>query len=146
MRRPFVAGNWKMNLDLAAARALVGELRVKIGASPLIDVAVCPPAVYLFPVRKVLDDSSIRLGAQNCWSEPRGAFTGELSAAMLKEAGCRCVILGHSERRHAIGPKAAGGQVHGETDALVAAKVGAVMSVGLVPIVCVGETLEKRPG
>lgn len=133
-----------MNLDLASARVLVGELRAKIGASPLIDVAVCPPAVYLLPVRKALDDSSIRLGAQNCWSAPKGAFTGELSTAMLKEAGCRYVILGHSERRHTIGARDAGGRVHGETDAMVAAKVAAVMSAGMVPIVCVGETLEER--
>jgi triosephosphate isomerase len=144
MRRPFVAGNWKMNLDLGTARALVEELRKKVGASPLIDVAVCPPAVYLFPLRKALEDSSIRLGAQNCWSEPKGAFTGEVSAAMVKEAGCRYVILGHSERRHTIGPKDAGGRVQGETDAMVAAKVAAVMSAGMIPIVCVGETLEQR--
>lgn len=144
MRRPFVAGNWKMNLDLASADALVRELCRTVGASPRIDIAVCPSAVYLLPVRKLLDDSSIRLGAQNCWSEPKGAFTGEVSAVMLKDAGCRYVILGHSERRHTIGPKGPDGRPCGETDAIVAAKVRAVLGLGLVPVVCVGETLAER--
>jgi triosephosphate isomerase len=144
MRRPFVAGNWKMNLDLVSADALVRELSRTVGASPRIDIAVCPPTVYLLPVRKLLDDSSIRVGAQNCWSEPKGAFTGEISPAMLKETGCRYVILGHSERRHAIGPKGPDGRPQGETDAMVAAKVRAVLGVGLVPILCVGETLAER--
>lgn len=146
MRRPFVAGNWKMNMDLASARSLVGELREKLGTALPMDVAVCPPALYLFPVLKAIEGSAIQLGAQNCWSEPKGAFTGEVSAAMVKEAGCRYVILGHSERRHTIGPKDADGHVRGETDAMIAAKAKAVMSAGLVPIVCVGETLAERDG
>ncbi len=145
MRKPFVAGNWKMNLDLMSARSLVGELREKLGTTTL-DVAICPPAVYLFAVRQIIEGSPIQLGAQNCWSEPKGAFTGEVSAAMVKEAGCRYVILGHSERRHTIGPKDGDGRVHGETDAMIAAKAKAVMSVGLIPIVCVGETLAQRDG
>jgi triosephosphate isomerase (TIM) len=144
MRRPFVAGNWKMNLDLSSARALVGELREKLGASPPIDVAVCPPAIYLFPVREAAKGSPIEVGAQNCWSDPKGAFTGEISVAMIKETGCQYVILGHSERRHTIGPKDPAGHVQGESDAMVAAKAKAVMSLGLVPIICVGETLGER--
>jgi triosephosphate isomerase len=146
MRRPFVAGNWKMNLNLASARSLVGELREKLGSTPPLDVAICPPALYLFPMGKAIDGSPIQLGAQNCWSEPKGAFTGEVSAAMVKETGCRYVILGHSERRHTIGPKDASGRVCGESDAMIAAKAKAVMSEGLIPIVCVGETLSERDG
>lgn len=144
MRRPFVAGNWKMNMDLASARTLIQTLQLQVGASPLIDLAICPPSVFLHPVRAMLGESSIRLGAQNCCSEPQGAFTGEVSAAMVKEVGCRCVILGHSERRHTIGPKDASGCVQGETDAMVAAKAKAVLAQGLIPIVCVGETLAQR--
>lgn len=144
MRRPFVAGNWKMNLDLATGRALVSELRTRLPASPPIDVAICPPHIYLFPMAKAVADTPIRLGAQNCFHESSGAFTGEVSAAMVKETGCMYVILGHSERRHTIGPKDASGRVQGETDAMIAAKCRAAMSAGLVPIVCVGETLEER--
>ena len=144
MRRPFVAGNWKMNLDSASALALVAELRQKVGAAPPIDVAVCPPAVYLVPVAKAIAGSPIKLGGQNCWHEAKGAFTGEVSAAMLKDAGCACVILGHSERRHTIGPKDASGRVLGETDEMISAKVRAAMVAGLVPILCVGETLDER--
>ena len=133
-----------MNLDLASARALVSEVRAKLSGRPPVDIAVCPPAVYLFPMAKALADSPIQLGAQNCWSQPAGAFTGELSAAMLKETGCKYVILGHSERRHTIGPKDADGIVHGETDEMVAAKCRAVAEAGMMPIVCVGETLAQR--
>src|ERR1041385_3497441 len=81
LRRAFVAGNWKMNLDLAAARALVGELRVRLSPPPPIDVAICPPSIYLFPMAKAVVDSPIGLGAQNCWFESSGAFTGEGSPA-----------------------------------------------------------------
>ncbi|HVP10759.1 MAG TPA: triose-phosphate isomerase, partial [Phycisphaerae bacterium] len=144
MRRPFVAGNWKMNMELASARALVGELRQKLGGSTPMDVAVCPPAVYLLAVQEAAKGSPIEVGAQNCWSEPKGAFTGEISAAMAKDVGCKYVILGHSERRHTIGPKDSAGRVCGESDAMVAAKAKAVMSLGLTPIICVGETLSQR--
>ncbi|MFH1418974.1 MAG: triose-phosphate isomerase [Planctomycetota bacterium] len=146
MRRPFVAGNWKMNLDLASARALVAGLRGKIAASAPLDIAICPPAVYLMPMIEAAAGSPIAVGAQNCWHEPKGAFTGEVSVGMLMDVGCRFVILGHSERRHTIGPEDAEGRVQGETDAMVAAKAQAVISGGLVPIVCVGETLEERDG
>jgi len=144
MRRPFVAGNWKMNLDLAGARALIADLRERLGDSLLLDVAVCPPSIYLFPMAKAVADSPILLGAQNCWHEAGGAFTGEISADMVRETGCHYVILGHSERRHAIGPTDAEGKVHGETDAMVAVKVRAVLGAGMIPIVCVGETLDER--
>ena len=144
MRRPIVAGNWKMNLDLPGAQALVAGLRAKLNPSPPIDIAICPPSIYLFPMAAAIKGSPIRLGAQNCWYEPKGAFTGEVSAAMVKETGSSYVILGHSERRHTIGPKDAGGRLHGETDAMIAAKIKAVLGAGLVPILCVGETLEER--
>ncbi len=133
-----------MNLDLASARALVAQLRARLGARPPVEVAICPPFIYLFPMAKALADSPVRLGAQNCWIDPLGAFTGEISAAMVKETGCAYVILGHSERRHTIGPKDAAGRVLGETDALVAAKCRAALTAGLAPIVCVGETLQER--
>jgi triosephosphate isomerase len=144
MRRPFVAGNWKMNMDLSSATALVGELRAGIKGALPMDVAVCPPYIYLFAVAKAAADSAIAVGAQNCWHEASGAFTGEVSVAMLKQTGCRYVILGHSERRHTIGPKGADGKVQGESDAMIAAKLAAVLAAGLTPIVCVGETLEER--
>ncbi len=144
MRRPFIAGNWKMNLDLASARALLAEVRAKIGGRPPIDIAVCPPSIYLFPMAKAVADSPIELGAQNCWHESQGAFTGEVSAAMVAETGCKYVILGHSERRHTIGPKDPDGHVLGESDELIAAKCRSAQAAGLTPIVCVGETLEER--
>src|SRR5262245_55295276 len=103
-----------MNLDLKAARELIAAIRAKPPPRPTIDVAVCPPFVYLFPVAKAIDGSGIRLGAQNVWHEPKGAFTGEVSVAMLKDAGCTFVIIGHSERRHTIGPTDAVGRVCGE--------------------------------
>lgn len=143
-RRPFVAGNWKMNLDLAAARALVADLRARISGSPAIDIAICPAAVYLFPMARAIADSPIKLGAQNCWHEKSGAFTGEISPDMIRETGAIYVILGHSERRHTIGPKDATGHIHGETDAMINAKCKAVLAAGLTPILCVGETLAER--
>jgi len=139
-----VAGNWKMNLDLATARSLVAALRTKVSARPPIDIAVCPPAIYLFPMAKALADGAIAMGAQNCWSAPKGAFTGEVSAAMVKETGAAYVILGHSERRHTIGAKDGSGKILGESDEMVAAKAKAAIEAGLVAIVCVGETLAER--
>jgi triosephosphate isomerase len=99
-----------------------------------VDVAVCPPAVYLGELGKALHGSNIGLGAQNAYSKPDGAFTGEISCSMLKDVGCRYVILGHSERR----------AIFGETDAMVNDKLQAVLAAGLTPIVCVGETLQQR--
>jgi triosephosphate isomerase len=99
MRRPFVAGNWKMNLERKSALGLVAEVRERVGQRADIEVAVCPPFVYLDEIARALSGSPIRVGAQNCCDEESGAFTGEISAAMLIDVGCDLVILGHSERR-----------------------------------------------
>lgn len=140
MRRLLVAGNWKMNLNLAQARDLVGGLREyldKLQPPPTnIDIAICPPAVYLFPMAKATDGSVIRLGCQDLHHESSGAFTGEISAAMIAETGATYAILGHSERRHTIG--------HLEDDHMINLKVRAAMDAGLIPILCVGETLSER--
>ena len=133
-----------MNLNLAEARALVAEMVALLGDATDVDVAVCPPAVYLFPMAKALSGTAVALGAQNCWSAASGAFTGEVSPAMVKETGCVFVILGHSERRNTIGPTDAAGRVMGESSAMVAAKVRAVFDHGMIPIVCIGETLAER--
>src|SRR5690242_10394253 len=103
MRRPFIAGNWKMNLDRAGAIALAKGVQEGTAGVREVDVAVCPPSVYLEAVAAVVRGSNVGLGAQNMWHEPNGAFTGELSAAMLLDVGCQFVILGHSERRQFLG-------------------------------------------
>ncbi|MBK8268991.1 MAG: triose-phosphate isomerase [Planctomycetes bacterium] len=141
-RRPFIAGNWKMNLDLASARALIADIRARIAGQPPIDIAVCPPSIYFFPTAKALADSPIAMGAQNCHHE-KAAFTGEVSPAMVRRRAASMSSLA-IERRHTIGPKDAAGHVHGESDEMVALKVRAVLDAGLVPIVCVGETLDER--
>ncbi len=134
MRKPFVAGNWKMNLDLEASCAVAGELKSRLGSATDVTVALCPPFVYLKAVGDVLAGSNIALGAQNVYTEAEGAFTGEVSGPMLLDVGCQYVIIGHSERRHVIG----------ETDELINAKVLKVLEFGLKPIVCVGEKLQQR--
>lgn len=134
MRRKLIAGNWKMNTDRAAAVALARGVFQRAGEFGDVDLLVCPPAVYLLPVADVVGGSSVALGAQNMYHEPNGAFTGEISAAMLLDVGCSHVILGHSERRHILG----------ETDEDVNCKTRAALSAGLTPIVCVGELLEER--
>lgn len=144
MRRPLVAGNWKMNLDLASARELVAAAARKIGADETVETAICPTFVYLFPMAKAVAGTPIRLGAQDAYFEPSGAFTGEVSVAMIRETGCTYCILGHSERRHTIGPARPEGGVFGEDDAFVNRKVRAVISGGLTPILCIGETLAQR--
>ncbi len=136
MRKPFIAGNWKMNTDMATATSLASGLVNEFGDIDSVDVAVCPPFVYLEPVSKALSSSHIALGAQDIYFEDNGAFTGEISCAMLKDVSCSYVIVGHSERRHVIG----------ETDELVNKKVHAAITGGLLPILCVGETLEQREG
>jgi triosephosphate isomerase len=140
MRRPLVAGNWKMNLNLAQVRELVGGIRDGLATlgpdAAKVEVAVCPPNVYLLPVGKYSNSSDIRLGAQNVYHEPKGAFTGEVSATMIAETGASYVILGHSERRHTIG--------HLEDDQMINRKVRATMAAGMAPILCVGETLAER--
>ena len=135
MRTLFVAGNWKMNPNSAdAAVALAEEVKAGVGQAVEVRVAVCPPSVYLNRVDAVLAGSPIGLGGQNMHAKPDGAFTGEISGAMLVDAGCTHVILGHSERRH--------GQ--GETDDAVNGKLLAALQAGLIPIVCIGETRVER--
>lgn len=133
-RRPFIAGNWKMNTRQNSAVALVKELIQGLGPESVAEVAVCPPSVYLAVVADAIAGSPIELGAQNLYPEADGAYTGEVNASMLSDVGCRFVILGHSERR----------QLLGETDAEVAKKLQAALAGNLVPIVCVGETLAQR--
>jgi triosephosphate isomerase len=134
MRRKFIAGNWKMNLDRTAAVALASAVAQGVGASPPAHVAVCPPFVYLEAVAAALRGSAVALGAQNAYFERSGAYTGEVSSAMLVDIGCRYVILGHSERRHRLG----------ESDEVVNKKVHAALAAGLMPILCLGELLAER--
>jgi triosephosphate isomerase len=135
MRQPLVAGNWKMHGSRAENASLVGALLDLLPAGKRVEVLVCPPFPYLLETGRLLKDSGVQLGAQSvCADAQQGAFTGEVSAAMLKDVGCRYVLVGHSERR----------QLYGESDALVARKFVAAQSQRLVPILCVGETLEER--
>lgn len=134
VRRPFIAGNWKMNTTRSEAVQLVEALREAVAGVDGVDMAVCPPSVYLDAVSAAVQGSSVALGAQNMYHQAKGAFTGELSAAMLLDVGCRYVILGHSERRHVLG----------ESNEDVCRKVHAAFAAGLTPIVCVGETLDER--
>lgn len=133
MRTPFVAGNWKMHNTRAEGRELVRAIRDGLGAPP-VDVAVCPPFTALTAAAEEIEGSPIKLGAQNVYCAPKGAFTGEISADMLTDAGCSHVIIGHSERR----------QHFGETGELLRRKVRAAIEGGLDVIYCVGETLEDR--
>jgi len=133
-RRKFIAGNWKMNTTRAEAVALASSIAAKVGSSSAVDVAVCPPNVYLEAVGQAIKNSAVGLGAQNCYHEAKGAFTGEISPQMARDIGCGYVILGHSERR----------QVFKESNQDVNRKVLAVLSVSLTPIVCVGESLDQR--
>ncbi len=133
-RKLFIAGNWKMNTDMSGAKELASALVEKIGSVEDVDLAVCPPNVYLWAVGEALSGSNIELGAQNVFYEDNGAFTGEVSTAMLKDVGCRYAIIGHSERRHVIG----------ETDELINKKILKALSDGLDVMFCVGELLEQR--
>lgn len=132
-KKKLIAGNWKMNGSLPANEALLKALLAGVG-TPACEIAVCVPAPYLAQVQSLVAGSPVALGAQDLSAQPQGAFTGEQSAAMLKEFGVRYAIVGHSERR----------QYHGETDELVAAKTAAALANGITPIVCVGETLAER--
>jgi triosephosphate isomerase len=136
MRRKFIAGNWKMNTTRGEAAALATALAAKVGTSSAVEVAVCPPSLYLEAVGQAIKGSAVGLGAQNCHHESKGAFTGEISPQMALDIGCQYVILGHSERR----------QIFRETNQDVNRKVLAALNVGLTPIVCVGELLEQRQG
>ena len=135
MRPPIIAGNWKMNGLLKDARDLAAGLRKELGdnaGGP--EVLVCPPFLHLDAVRQTLEGSPIKLGAQDVHWEAKGAFTGEISIAMLKEVGVGAVLLGHSERRH----------VMGETNEMINRKIKACLAAGLLPVVCIGELLEER--
>lgn len=131
-RRPLVAANWKMNGTLASIRPLVDDIIA--GLDTRAEVALCPPAVYLAEVAARIANCDIELGAQTLSEHESGAFTGEVSGMMLNDYNCRFVIVGHSERR----------SLYGEDDVAVARKFQAARAAGLVPILCVGETLEER--
>ena len=134
MRTPLVAGNWKMHKTVAEGRELVAGIREGIGNLAGVDILICPPFPLLFPLAEAVGGSPIMLGAQNVHEADHGAFTGEVSVGMLKDAGCTHVIIGHSERRH----------VFGEQGPRLAKKVRAVVDAGLTVIYCVGETLDQR--
>ena len=134
MRPPLIVGNWKMNGLLGDARALAEALRAAIGQDAAPEILVCPPFLALAAVAEILKGTKIKVGAQNMHWEAKGAFTGELSPAMLKEAGISHVLLGHSERRH----------IMGETHEHINKKTKAALTNGLTPVVCVGELLEER--
>jgi triosephosphate isomerase len=133
MRQPLIAGNWKMHGSLASVEALIGGL-LGNALPERVDIAVCPTYVHLAQALGLCEGSPVAVGAQDCSYMQSGAYTGEVSAEMLVDQGCRWVILGHSERR----------QYHAESDDLVAAKLAAAVQSGLSPIVCVGETREQR--
>lgn len=130
-RTPFIVGNWKMN----TSREEAVRLATAIASEPIsaVHLALCPPFPWLIPVAAALAGTQVDLGAQNCWTEPNGAFTGEVSPTMLAEI-CRYVLIGHSERRRVLG----------EPDELIAKKLRAALTAGIEPILCVGEDLETR--
>lgn len=134
MRRPLIAGNWKMFTDPASAGKLADELRERFASFKLADIVVCPPFISIQAVADSLKDSNIEIGGQNIHWEIEGAFTGEISATMLMSAGCNWVIIGHSERR----------TYFSETNQRVLSKVRSALAAGLKPIVCVGETLDQK--
>jgi len=135
MRRFLIAGNWKMNTTRQSGVALAGELAAVVPqAEAGVEVLVCPPYPYLLAVGETLAGSAVHLGAQDAYFEAPGAFTGEIAVDMLRDCGCRYVILGHSERRH----------VMGETDAIINRKVRAAVAGGLAAVLCVGELLSER--
>ena len=134
MRQPLVAGNWKMNGSRTSVKALLDGIKAGIGDVNKAEVAVCAPFIYLADVQQALNGASISWGAQNLSTEASGAFTGEISADMIKDFGCKYVLVGHSERR----------SLYGETDEIVAHKYDVALKAGLKPILCIGELLEER--
>jgi triosephosphate isomerase len=133
-RRALVVANWKMNGQKAGVKALTQALCGKLVSGPSKEVVICPPFVFLAQLQEALVGSTLGLGAQNLFSEDKGAYTGEVAAPMLREFGCDFVIVGHSERR----------TLFGETDAFVAAKFAAALHHGLIPILCVGESAAEQ--
>ncbi|MCB9740195.1 MAG: triose-phosphate isomerase [Deltaproteobacteria bacterium] len=133
-RSVVVGGNWKMHLELDSAVALASDVRNRLGSQRGAEVIVFPPFPFLVPVAERLRESRVAIGAQDLWPEAKGAFTGAVSASMLRSVGCEWVLIGHSERRH----------VFGDDDALVARKLTVAMAEGLKPVLCVGERLEER--
>lgn len=133
-RLPIVGGNWKMNTNRASASSLAAAVASSPHDSSAVEVVVFPPFPYLLEVSRALKGSAVMLGAQDLFHEPDGAFTGEISAAMLRDCGCTWVLAGHSERRHVIG----------ESDDLVNRKTLAALAAGLRVILCIGETREQR--
>ncbi|UCC43864.1 MAG: triose-phosphate isomerase [Candidatus Zixiibacteriota bacterium] len=134
MRKPIIAGNWKMNCTVAETEKLISDLLAGEFDTSRAEVVVCPPFTALGTAARLLDGSPVRLGGQNMSEHKSGAYTGEVSAEMLLTVGAAFVILGHSERR----------QYHAESDRLVSAKARRALDSGLIPIICVGETLEQR--
>ena len=134
MRKLFIAGNWKMHTDEAETESIITQLISQVSEIKTIDIAVCPPYVYLPLAVRLTGGSGIQVGAQNCYLESKGAFTGEISPVMLKDIGCDFVIIGHSERRH----------IFGETDGMIHLKVRKALESDLRVILCIGELLEER--
>ncbi len=134
MRTPLVAGNWKMNGTRASVAALTQGVAAGVAGLEGVEVLVCPPYVYLAEVAAAIGTAPVRLGAQDLYTAAGGAYTGEISAAMLVDSGCAYVIVGHSERRALLG----------ETDGTIARKFMAAQENNLIPILCVGETLDER--
>ncbi len=134
MRKPLIAGNWKMHKTINEAVELVSALKRELFDFNQADIVVCPPFTALDNVHEIIMDTNIKLGAQNLFYQKQGAFTGEVSPAMIKDCGCEYAIIGHSERR----------KYFGETDTMVNKRIRVALEEGFTPIFCVGETLEER--
>ncbi|KAB2843431.1 MAG: triose-phosphate isomerase, partial [Melioribacteraceae bacterium] len=135
MRKKIVAGNWKMNNDLSQSVNLISEIKNAVAGKELnAEIIICPPFTSLETASALVKDTNVKLGAQNMYFEESGAYTGEISASMLKSVGCEYVILGHSERR----------AIFGESDEVINKKIKKALASGLKPIFCIGETLEER--
>ena len=133
-RTPIIGGNWKMNTDLESGMQLAGDVADGIAACDACEIVIYPPFPFLQAIDSVVDQSQLRIGAQNAWPEENGAFTGEVSGVMLSELGVTSILVGHSERRHVLG----------ETNAMIAKKAASLIDQGFQIVLCVGETLEER--
>ena len=134
MRRTLIAGNWKMNGSSSSIEALINGLKDGLSGVTNADMAVCPPSIYLPLVKDLIGDAAIALGSQNVCDQESGAFTGEIAPSMLKEFNCQYALVGHSERR----------SLYSESDELVASRFAMARNSGLIPVLCIGETLEER--